>query len=315
MSNLKDAAVYDFEFLFRGRADAKGTEQGGCERTPVGEASFRDHLEGTKGLGVYPMDQQDGMWQVGWGCIDLDVRADHKRRWDYETTEDAWVAALNLQSVLAALNITAWIENTKSGGFHVWVFAAERVPAAIMRRCLLVACSVADVPPTEVNPKSEGFDSPDTLGNYVRLPYFGAADGRINRPVLDPLTRIPYEWTEFVDEAMHNRARLIDLALVADLWAPPVAAPLSPVPMRRIHEHIGAMSKRLRAVVDNGPLRPGEDRSGWLFYVARLCAADGLSMAEAFDIVALCDERHTNKFTNRSDGNVRIARTVEKAYS
>ena len=302
-----------FYELFQGRRTARGTEDGGCVREPVPIESFIKHLDGHQGLGIYPMEMRDNEWVVRWGCVDLDVKAPHKRRWDYETSEDAWVAALNLQSVLDALDITAWIENTKSGGFHVWIFAGSWVPAAVMRRCLLVACSVADVPPTEVNPKNEGFDSPDTLGNYVRLPYFGAADGRINRPVLDPLTRIPYGWLEFVDEAMHGRARLETISAVADLWRPP--APTAPVvPSRRdYHVPAGVMSRRLQAVVENGPLRQ-EDRSGWLYYVARLCADDGLPMGEACAIVSLCDDLHTHKFTGRNDGPTRIARTVEKAY-
>jgi hypothetical protein len=317
MGDLHPDFVHGFTTLFGGRTDAYGTEGGGCTREQVTPELWERHLQGEEGVGIYPMFTDGIDWYVRWGCVDLDVKADHKRRWDYENSEEAWVAALNLHAVLAALNITAWIECTKSGGFHVWVFVNERVPAASMRRCLLVACNVADVPPTEVNPKNEAFETATTLGNYVRLPYFGAADGRMNRPILDPLTRIPYGWIEFVDEAMHHRTRYNEIATVAALWRPPAPPSINRAARsttRHTNHDLGTMSRRLKAIVDNGPLKQ-EDRSGWLYYVARLCADDGLSMAEACEVVALCDELHTHKFTSRADGHERIVRTVEKAYS
>jgi hypothetical protein len=312
--------IEGFELLFRGRADARGTETGGCERQPVGEKSFCDHLEGNMGLGIYPMvpfpiegsDSGQVCWKVRWGCVDLDVKADHKRRWDYNTKKDAWIAACNLELALSEFGIRAWIESTKSGGFHVWVFVNEWVPALYMRNALLVACQIADVPPTEVNPKNTDFDSVDTLGNYVRLPYLGALSGNTQRPILHPTTSAPMNWVEFVDEAMNERAHFDKIKAVHLLWRPPVkAAPIMRDMTVPAHD---LMSRRLKAVVENGPLK-AEDRSGWLYYVARLCADDGLTINEACDIVTRCDDMHTRKFTERQDGHTQIMRTVERAYA
>ena len=125
-------------------------------------------------IGVSPMkcithpDTMPPAWMVKWGCIDLDVKREGKRRWDYETEQDAHTAAVQSPDwCLNSFDIVSWIEVTKSHGRHVWVFAQEPVPAAVMRRALLVACMVAEVPPTEVNPKSEGFDDPSTLGKFM----------------------------------------------------------------------------------------------------------------------------------------------------
>lgn len=314
---MDDTLATQFHVLFAGRKDAYGTEEGGCAREPVTTDHYAAHLRGKRPFGIYPMvPDDDGNWMVKWGCIDLDVQAPHKRRWDYDTPADAYTAALNLYHTLEAFGITSWIESTKSGGCHVWVFATAWVPAATMRRCLLVACNVADVPPTEVNPKNEQFDTPDTLGNYVRLPYPGWFTDHVTRPIIDPNDQHPLGIYEFADMALAGRATPDALTTVADLYRPPATV----IPIRnnitptRYHEAIGTMSRRLRAVVDNGPLRQ-EDRSGWLYYVARLCADDGLPIGEACAIVALCDDLHTHKFTGRNDGPTRIAQTVQKAYA
>ena len=82
----------------------------------------------------------------------------------------------------------------------------------------------------------------------------------------------------------------------------------------RVPTIAGTLSKRLQAVMKNGPLRQ-EDRSGWLYYVARLCNDDGITEAEAVQIVIDCDNIHTHKFTDRSDGLRQIERTVRRAYN
>lgn len=314
-SHLSEEEFARYMLLFGGNTLAYGTETGGCVRQSVHEDSYRLHLVGEVPLGIYPMVFMDNEWMVRWGCIDLDVKSPTKRRWDFETQDDAWIASRNLELVLAHLDIHAWTETTKSGGYHVWVFTTSWVHAADMRRALLVACQLADVPPSEVNPKSEGFDDPMTLGNYVRLPYKGWDADRIERPIVDgtgDFIALP----EFIDIAWANRTDMDTIQDAAALWvAPqPVASP-ERVPMSptRIAATTGTLSRRLQAVVTNGPLKK-EDRSGWLYYVARLCSEEGLSQNEAVNVLQLCDEAHTQKFTDRADGDRRLAETVGRAY-
>lgn len=310
---ISDERLSRFITLFGGNLFALGTEQGGCKRIPVTDDAFHGHLDGGEPIGIYPMVYANDSWVVRWGCVDLDVKADHKRRWDYDTPDDAWIAALNLRTALSLLHLEGWIESTKSGGFHVWVFAEDWVPAAHMRRALLVACSLVDVPPTEVNPKNEQFEDPTTLGNYVRLPYPAWFQSQINRPMIDS-DRLPTSWVEFVDQAWETRARPADIEAAAALWSAPKRTVQEPARDSYVHYQTGGMSRRLRAVIENGPLK-AEDRSGWLFYVARLCQADGLSPSEAAEVVHAADDAHTRKYTERHDGATQIARTVEKAYS
>jgi hypothetical protein len=309
-----ETMVRQFAELFAGNQTAYGSEQGSCVHQSLMFDNYRMHLSGDERIGVYPMDFLDGEWMVHWGCVDLDVKAEHKRRWDYETQDDAWVAARNLRTSLAVLEIDGWIESTKSGGYHVWVFASEWVPAALMRRTLLVACGLADVPPTEVNPKSEGFSDTSSLGNYVRLPYPSWLQGVVDRPIVDDnhdYILLP----EFTELAYSNRVGRELLAQTAPLWRPeaPLGASYEAVGTR-VPTIAGTLSRRLQAVMKNGPLKE-QDRSGWLFYVARLCADDGISEPEAVQIVIDCDNIHTHKFTNREDGVRQIERTVRRAYN
>ena len=313
-SHLSEAEFARYVVLFGGNEAAHGTEAGGCVREPVTDDSYRLHLVGEVPLGIYPMVFTPQDWMVRWGCIDLDIKSPTKRRWDYETQDDAWIASRNLELALAHLDIHAWTESTKSGGFHVWVFATSWVPAVTMRRALLVACQLADVPPSEVNPKSEGFDDPLTLGNYVRLPYKGWDADKIERPIVDG-TGDFISLPEFIDTAWQHRVNLDTLEAAASLWVAPQAAPVNRVPFSptRIAATTGTLSRRLQAVVTNGPLK-AEDRSGWLYYVARLCNEEGMSQNEAVNVLQLCDETHTHKFIDRADGERRLIETVGRAY-
>jgi hypothetical protein len=143
--------------LFRGRGDVYGSETGGCIKMPLTREVFDSHLAGDTPVGVYPMVPLKGDWYTIWGCSDIDV-------------EDM-PAAFNLREALEAGGVHAFVEKSRSKGYHVWVFASEPVLASDMRRMLLAAHQVADYPAREVNPKQEQLTSIMQYGNYVRLPY------------------------------------------------------------------------------------------------------------------------------------------------
>ena len=123
-----------------------------------------DHLEGRVGIGIYPMWLQDDVWWTKWGCCDID-------------TGD-WSEAYRLAATLRAMGLVPHIERSRSKGWHVWVFASERVPASQMRRALKVAYATIGLQAKEANPKAEELRE-GQLGNYVRLPYKGGRGHRI----------------------------------------------------------------------------------------------------------------------------------------
>ena len=94
--------VAGFSQLFEGRHDAYGTEGGGCYRPEAFDRSdwpinVQAHLDGSlEPIGVYPMvpfkqlpvDAKGEPWHVKWGCVDFDIRSEHKgtnQSCDFET--------------------------------------------------------------------------------------------------------------------------------------------------------------------------------------------------------------------------------------
>lgn len=309
-----------FAELFAGRMDAYGTDEGGCVhlevvgRTALDVATdwaylWHEHLnEPGRGIGIYPINKKN---MVRWGCVDIDTG--NKPGALYEEWWDAWQHSRLLERVLAELGIKAWLEVTRSAGVHVWVFATEPVPARIMRRALLAAHQIADLPQKEVNPKQETL-AEGKVGNYVRLPYpcgreLGrqyVAKGGWNSPFMpDDLL-----WEEFTVQAYEDRSAPLVFEQAAELYraAPAVASTntSSYDPSRIKHR-----SAYAAALIVNGP--KGTDRSAYLWMVARtLCEAD-VPFRDAWD--ALCEaDRRWGKFHER-DQVEHLYRLLEKAYA
>ena len=315
---MSDLLAADFERLFEGRRDAWGTVEGGQVKEPVTTAHFLRHLiEPGCSLGIYPLIQDAELaaaWEkrlggpvgdnfVKWGCSDIDTKGD---------PEAAWPLALNLRRALEALNIPAWIERTKSKGWHVWVFACEWVPAIVMRRALLAAHQVAGVAASEVNPKQTDVGRRVTYGNYVNLPY-PAGWERTDRRVIVDENRRAVELHEFVDAALFYSVGFDTLHEAAKLYRPPERPPV--VVDRRI-ELDEALVRRLpglaHRIFRDGPL-PGRDRSGTLQRLAFLCAEAGFEPAETLAVVTDADRRW-GKFHGRPDGERHLHAIVTYAH-
>ncbi len=294
-----------FADLFSGRTDAYGTEEGRCARVSFDPKLLAArHLDGTELVGVYPMVHLDQGWHVRWGCVDFDVRTKGKPSWDYADEAEAHAAATDLQAVLASRGITSWVESTRSHGRHVWVFAKSWVPARVMRRALLVSCTVSSVSTREINPKQEDLPNPDSLGNYVRLPYAGS----IHRPMLDGEQPIPLE--SFVRRAVANRTPFQTLADIALLYVPP--APPKPAPVTHVPSSATApreLNALGRALFRDGPF--DGDRSRGMFALAGYAKRSGLSPTEAYSLLKECP---WSKFRGRADEDRRIQQIVERVW-
>jgi len=294
----------EFAELFMGRFDAYGAEEGGCIYAPGGDWNdyllrVQRHLDGTEPLGVYP--QVDGGW-VRWGCVDFD-----------EGDEISWVHAQNLRQILSALCVVAWVERSRSKGYHVWVFLDEWVPARSMRHALLAACQVAGAPTKEVNPKQLDL-APGQVGNYVRLPYPG---GRaVDRRVMVDGYGAPVPLDTFLHEAAGGGCDLEALEDLAALYQPPVKTAL-PVPDKRpMYTHGTALTRvdgLCKTIIEEGPLE-GSDRSGTLYKLAvNLWGQQDLTNDERLDLLVLADERW-GKFMRRPNGRDELQRMLERAW-
>lgn len=316
--------VQRFGALFAGNPEAWGTESGGCDRTKIAyDDAYQWHLDGTRPCGVYPMVLVGDVWMVKFGVVDFDVRAEGKTRYDYETPADAHAAAVNLVHALDALGLTGWIERTKSDGRHVWVFADSWVPAATMRKALLVGCRVAEVPPTEVNPKSWSLGD-GQLGNYIRAPYPGPlvegfrVDARrmMIRALGDDHLHYFYSLNTFLDDAERSLASLATLDATAEMYLPPVVS-TSNVPTfeRAVDMSDGLLAKLgplAKIMWAEGPL-PDADRSSFLFKLTVKTLEDGLTADETLALVSAADDKWCRKFTHRTDAQRRYMEMIERA--
>lgn len=330
--------VTRFTELFRGRGDCYGSWDGLCVKEPVTRKHFGLHLTGNSTdswMGVYPHLGAGGDQQCSWGCIDIDG-ADFPLQYggeddgpvntleDYDRKNPQWHdwdamfdLATNLVEALEYKDVNGYIERTRNG-YHVWIFPENPphhlVPARVMRRALMAACSVCDFDPKEVNPKQEALEA-GRVGNYVRLPYYGCLAGnvttRADRYFLDDIhdKLTVHGFLDFV-----QRTPVANLEAIARLWTPPpVEHDIDPAAGMDAEPYLTQMDGLSYRIWRDGPL-PGKDRSSTLAQLAHLCAEQGFPMQIAYTIVASADQRW-GKFHDRDDGVEQLTAIVERAYA
>lgn len=148
--------------LFDGRRDVYGVNKGTVERNAKGvwgevfwETLVLRHLEGqrTADLGVYLMRDDD---TVMFAAIDID--------------EPDFALAQEVAETMPTEH--AWIERSRSGNHHVFVFFDEPLEAYYARavlRGVILACGRPDL---EIFPKQDGLRE-GMIGNYISAPWHG----------------------------------------------------------------------------------------------------------------------------------------------
>lgn len=281
-----------------------GAVWGECIKTPLTHNEWHDHLYGQGSVGVYPLCEGD---VVKFGCVDID------------DGEDLIAEAINVWRALKALGITAWVERTKSKGFHIWVFVADWVSAEDMRAALYVACQLVDYRPKEVNPKAAHL-RPGFISNYVNLPYAKKwADGG-KRVVLVPGIWDGHMFLDnFLDRAEENLTPPAVIAQAASLHKPPPPPKAVAIgkPNRNAPERLRGVA---RALYEDGPLpnlTTGRiDRSAALQRLAHLLRQDGFDPSDAYWLVADLDSRmDPPKYTFRADADVQYRKIIERAWA
>lgn len=300
---IMEQTLIDFALLFRGRGDVYGSNEGGCVKQSLSETVLQGHFNGEP-IGIYPMMNRLNDWFVSWGCVDFD-------------TADAEQHATRLHDCLMDAGVVAWIERSRSKGYHIWVFASAPVSAVQMRHMLMAACMVAEVPTTEVNPKQTTLRQ-GQYGNYVRLPYaneFTDHDPDRQRVLFrDSLTPIPFE--QFVSSALRYRTDPSDIARIAELYVPPT--PKSNI----IHDHeydatldeaMQVLSPLGKVIWRDGPLQ-GRDRSSTLAKLGYECVNAGLNPSQTKIILRTADQRW-GKYHLRHNGDIEIDKLVVRVHS
>lgn len=142
-----------FAALFDGLKVAHGTGKGEWVKRPLRPEDWIDHLLGKgPGIGVAPLRPDN---TVAFAAIDLD--------------EPDFDAAREMQDYIPG---TSFIERSRSGNAHVWVFFSEPCPAWLAMGLLREATLAAGKNGVEVFPKNHDFERV-RFGNYINLPYHG----------------------------------------------------------------------------------------------------------------------------------------------
>lgn len=201
--------------LFSGLDRAHGLGVGRIEKTPPTPDLYKWHLDGGgSGLGIFPL-RDDGT--VLFAAIDLD--------------EPDFELARTLQSLLPGVS---WLERSRSGNAHVWVFFEAPVEAWVARGILSFALEAVGRNDVEVFPKQDRLME-GMVGNYINLPLHGE-----DRPILN------HEPTSDHEDGPWPRAEWIDRAYAQrndpDEWkARAIALGITPPEERAAHRAQGEL--------------------------------------------------------------------------
>lgn len=162
-----------FRALFDGLNSAFGTGEGGWIKRAPNADDFVRHLQGEgSGIGIAPLRPDN---TVKFAAIDLD--------------EPDFEAARKMQKFIPG---TSFIEKSRSGNAHVWVFFRDPIEAWVPMGVLREVILAAGKDHVEVFPKNHDF-AKVRLGNYINLPYHGDS-----RPIVHTSAEFPLSLEAFI---------------------------------------------------------------------------------------------------------------------
>ena len=195
--------------VFPGRSDCYGAGEGACVKKLLTESVASCHILGKKRVGRYLL-RRDG--RIGALAVDID--------------ELNLYMAIEYCAGCEHYGLTAYIERSKSKGYHVWWFFTDLVlarKARLVANYILDECELLDR--VEVFPKQDYLE-PGRFGNYINLPEFGR-DARHGRTVfLNPDTDYrPYrdQWSFLSSMARISEAQLDEIIDLNDVGKEPHA--------------------------------------------------------------------------------------------
>jgi hypothetical protein len=157
------------------------------------------HFQGLQGLGIVPIDDQATSY---FGAIDID-------QYDVKMEE--------VEKQCALLGLPLLPTRTKSGGIHLYCFARDGVPSALLRSKLEEWSIALGYGGAEIFPKQSKLASEADVGNWINMPYFGYLEKATERYGIYKGNKLTVE--QFVGRAEAIRVTeqvLEDLALPAD---------------------------------------------------------------------------------------------------
>ncbi len=194
-----DQKITIFRSLFFGRKDVYGTYDRKTGRASQVKAPLTNHvilahLTGKQPFGVYLL-VKDRICAV---AVDFD-------------TQDR-IGPSEFVNRANHFGISAYIERSKSKGFHVWLFFDRRmVPAFKARRVVQFILEEIEQPQTEIFPKQNQLSIDKQFGNFINAPLFGPLVPKGRTAFVDPRTFHPYlnQW-DFLESVEKIGEQVLD---------------------------------------------------------------------------------------------------------
>ncbi len=154
-----------FRNLFSGVLDAYGTynpvsKKSWLVKAPVTDRVILDHLTGLHPYGVYLLIKDRIR------AMALDFDSENRLR------------VVEFVEAAKRYGISAYVERSKSKGYHAWIFFEEK--GVLARKARLVASHLlneiekpAGEPEIEIFPKQDALDPNTQYGNFINTPLFG----------------------------------------------------------------------------------------------------------------------------------------------
>ena len=196
-----------FKAFFSGLSTVYGTydlktKQVWQVKAPVTDDVILSHLKGKRPYGVYLLN------------------GDHIRAVAADFDDMDPFAPIEFLNAAAHYQLPAYIETSKSKGFHVWIFFEKKGVTASKAR--LVVKNILDeitCGQTEIFPKQDTIDKSRSFGNFINAPLFGRLVPQGKTVFIDPHTLKPYpdQWAFLESITRVNEERLDQIININDL--------------------------------------------------------------------------------------------------
>ena len=212
---MSEQIIQEFSRLFRGRTDIYGLVEGRSVKKPLTAEQYQLHLEGKVSLGIFPL-LDDG--RCFFAAVDLDVKDFPK--------------ILSVHNELQKLGVKSYISQSKSKGFHLYLFADENGWVAKNVREMLTRLLNKLNIAAEIFPKQDELDDVIKYGNYINLCCFSDT-----RPFLST-DQQPVPIEQALKLVQRNTQESIDNATKQLPPLPPMK-----IPIKLLKRHTGTKTK------------------------------------------------------------------------
>jgi len=188
-----------FRSFFSGLSTVYGTYEPATGRAwqvkkPVTDDTILANLKGKRPYGVYLLDGE----RTKAIAVDFD--------------EPDPLPPIEFVNAAGHYKLPAYIETSKSKGFHAWIFFNSKgVKACKARLVVKNILEEIEYPKTEVFPKQDFIDGRNSYGNFINAPLFGGLVPSRKTVFVDPNTFKPYpdQWI-FLESVKPVREQVLD---------------------------------------------------------------------------------------------------------